>query len=100
MWLWHVVTLVMLLASILLAGSLIGNPAMVDPTGNPKFPDRPRGILAITRHPMMWSFLLWAIGHGLIWSTPDNLIIAAGSFAIAAPIAGFGSSGEWSMRCT
>jgi uncharacterized membrane protein len=77
-WLWTVVTLIMLLASILLAGSLIGNPAMVDPTGQPSFPEAPRGVLAITRHPMMWAFMLWAICHALIWSAPANLIVAGG----------------------
>ncbi|MBO9575985.1 MAG: MFS transporter [Sphingobium sp.] len=82
-WLWHVVTLLMLLASILLVGSLIGNPAMVDPTGNPKFPENPRGVLAITRHPMMWAFMLWAIGHALVWSTPDSLIVTAGIGGLA-----------------
>lgn len=82
-WLWAVAALIMLLASILLVGSLIGNPAMVDPTGNPKFPELPRGVLAVTRHPMMWSFMLWAICHALVWSTADNLIIAAGLGGLA-----------------
>lgn len=75
---WHVGNIVMLLASILLVGSLIGNPAMVDPTGQPRFPAEARGVLAITRHPMMWSFILWAIVHAALWGSPGNLVIAGG----------------------
>jgi len=77
-WLWNIVTVAMLLAAILLAGSLVGNPAMVDPTGEPRFPEAPRGVLAITRHPMLWAFMLWAICHALIWSTPANLVVTGG----------------------
>lgn len=75
---WHVANLVMLLAAVLLAGSLIGNPAMVDPTGRPNIPAEASGVLAITRHPMMWAFILWAIVHGTLWSTPRSLILAGG----------------------
>jgi uncharacterized membrane protein len=83
LWVWHVGGALMLLASILLIGSLSGNPAMVDPGGQPRFPDAPRGVLAITRHPMMWSFMLWAIVHALVWPAPDNLILAAGMGGLA-----------------
>lgn len=85
---WHAATLVMLLAAILLVGSLIGNPAMVDPTGQSKFPTEARGVYAITRHPMMWAFLLWAIVHATLWGSPKNLIFAAGigGLALIGPI--------------
>ncbi len=75
---WHIAALVMLLAAILLVGSLIRNPAMVDPAGRPKFPEAPRGVFAVTRHPMLWSFILWAIVHAALWGSPGNLIICAG----------------------
>ena len=80
---WHGATLVMLLAAILLVGSLIGNPAMVAPTGRPSFPAQARGVYAITRHPMMWAFILWAIVHAALWGTDANLIIAAGIGGLA-----------------
>src|SRR3546814_6854312 len=54
-WFWDVVTLLMLFASVLLAGSLRGNPAAVNPKGRIDLPDRPHGVYAITRHPMMWA---------------------------------------------
>jgi uncharacterized membrane protein len=82
-WGWHVATIVMLIATILLVGSLIGNPAMVDPTGQPKFPAQARGVYAITRHPMMWSFILWAIVHAALWGSPKTLIFAAGIGGLA-----------------
>ena len=40
---WHLGGLVMLLAGVMLAGSLVRNPAMVDPTGIMKVPDRGSG---------------------------------------------------------
>jgi uncharacterized membrane protein len=80
---WHVATVVMLLAAILLTGSLIGNPAMVDPAGKPDFPQTARGVYAITRHPMMWAFILWAIVHAALWGSASNLIISSGIGALA-----------------
>ena len=80
---WHAASLVMLLATILLVGSLIGNPALVDPTGEPRFPAQARGVYAITRHPMMWAFMLWAIVHATLWGSPATLIIAAGIGGLA-----------------
>src|SRR6185437_1210315 len=61
--LWAVATAFMLIASILLMGSLIRNPAL--PTGGrpASFPEAPRGVYAVTRHPMMWSFALWGLCH-------------------------------------
>lgn len=76
--LWPLASVVMLLAGILLAGSLIGNPALPDVAGGLKVPDRARGVFAITRHPMMWSFILWAMVHALVWPSDRSLVIAAG----------------------
>lgn len=76
-WLWDAAALVMLLASVLLVGSLIGNPAAPDPTGQPRIPDRARGVYAVTRHPMMWAFILWAAVHALLWGSAANLIVTA-----------------------
>jgi uncharacterized membrane protein len=76
-WFWQVATLAMWVVCVLLVGSLLGNPAMVDPTGKPHFPERAKGVFAITRHPMMWSFTLWAVIHAALWGTADNLIVSA-----------------------
>ncbi|MBX9796780.1 NnrU family protein [Sphingomonas sp.] len=74
--LWGLATLIMLIASVLLMGSLIGNPAL--PAPNLKLPERAKGVYAITRHPMLWSFALWAIAHILVYPVTANLIVAGG----------------------
>lgn len=81
--LWDLATILMLLAAILLAGSLVGNPAAPDPTGNMKPIGAARGVYAITRHPMMWSFILWAVIHILLWGSAANLIVSGGVLLLA-----------------
>lgn len=76
--------IVMLVAFVLLVGSLIQpNPSLPRPSGPhgeaasaPRFPEQPRGVLAITRHPMMWSFALWGISHAVV--TGDAATVALG----------------------
>ena len=68
---WIVATLLMWLASILLVGSFIKNPALVGsrgPSGGPT------GVFRITRHPMMWGFALWAIVHVAVVGMPKSLV--------------------------
>ena len=80
---WPFASLLMLLASILLVGSLIRNPAFPHPeAGRHEIPP-PRGVFAITRHPMNTSFMLWALVHISISGTPHNLIVAGGIFLLA-----------------
>ncbi|WP_375391854.1 NnrU family protein [uncultured Sphingomonas sp.] len=81
--LWAVVTVVMLLASVLLIGSLLGNPAL--PTGGAPdaIPERARGVFAITRHPMMWSFALWAACHAAVYPTRSNFVLVAAVAVLA-----------------
>ena len=74
--LWAVATLLTLIASVLFVGSLLGNPALPDGGNKPKAVPRPRGVLAITRHPMMWGFALWALAHMLVHPQPAQLILA------------------------
>jgi uncharacterized membrane protein len=77
---WIVATLIMWFASILLVGSFIGNPAL---PGAAAAVAAPRGVLAITRHPMMWSFALWAIVHAVLLATPKALILDAAILVLA-----------------
>ena len=72
--LWAVVTVVMLLASILLMGSLIRNPAF--PGVRMSSAPEPRGVYAITRHPMMWSFALWGLCHMAVFPVARNLVLS------------------------
>ncbi|MGN6057335.1 MAG: NnrU family protein [Sphingomicrobium sp.] len=60
---WIIGTLLMWLASILFVGSFIRNPAF---PGAPGPSGGPSGVFGITRHPMMWSFAIWAAVHLMI----------------------------------
>jgi uncharacterized membrane protein len=74
----------MLLASILLVGSLVRNPAFPHPGAAPAKTIRAAtGVFAITRHPMNSSFALWALVHLSLWWSARNLIVAFGILVLA-----------------
>jgi uncharacterized membrane protein len=81
--LWALVTLVMLLACVLLVGSFAGNPALPAAGAAPTVPAIAPGVFAITRHPMMWAFALWAICHLLIFPVAKNVVITLAIFVLA-----------------
>lgn len=77
---WIIATLLMWLGSILFVGSFVGNPALPGarrPAGGPS------GVLAITRHPMMWSFALWAVTHLLVVATAKALVLDSAILLLA-----------------
>ena len=69
---WIAGTLLMWFASILFVGSFAGNPAL---PGAPGPRGGPKGVFRITRHPMMWSFALWAAVHLSIVAMPKSLVL-------------------------
>lgn len=73
---WGVATALMLVASVLLAGSFFGNPALPSPHANAAATRNALGTMAVTRHPMMWSFAIWSLVHILIWPTWENHVLA------------------------
>jgi uncharacterized membrane protein len=77
---WIVGTLLMWLASILFVGSFFKNPSLV---GAPGPSGGPTGVLRITRHPMMWSFALWAAVHLMIIAMPKALVFDAAIIILA-----------------
>ncbi|HKT99368.1 MAG TPA: NnrU family protein [Paraburkholderia sp.] len=81
--LWALVTVVMLIASVLLLGSLIRNPAL--PTGGRPgaFPEAALGVYAVTRHPMMWAFALWGLCHIAVYPVAKNIVVAAAIVVLA-----------------
>ena len=81
--LWAGATAVMLLASILLVGSLVRNPAL--PTGGAAaaIPAEARGVFAITRHPMMWSVALWGACHVVVYPVAKNIIVSTAMIVLA-----------------
>jgi uncharacterized membrane protein len=89
-WLWWAGAFLLIPASVLLVGAFIRNPALPHPGAPPEHIPPPRGVFAITRHPMNWAFILWAIVHIAVWGTPRNLIVAGGILVLAL----FGSIGQ------
>jgi uncharacterized membrane protein len=81
--LWAAATAVMLLASILLMGSLIGNPALPNPGQITLVPAEARGVYAVTRHPMMWAFALWGLCHIAVYPMAANIVLAAAIIILA-----------------
>ena len=73
---WIISTALMLPALILFAGSYVGNPAMPMPGAEEAARAEPKGVFAITRHPMMWGFALWAASHLLLYYTWRTMITA------------------------
>ena len=73
---WAIATAVMLIASVLLMGSLVGNPALPAPGAVMKTPEQARGVYAVTRHPMMWAFALWGICHIAVYPIGKNIVVA------------------------
>jgi len=77
---WIIASILMWLASILLVGSFFKNPALVGAPG-PK--GGPAGVLRITRHPMMWSFALWALVHLVVVGTGKALVFDVAILVLA-----------------
>ena len=90
LWWWPVASAIMLLALVLLVGSLAKNPALPHPGAKARADRAATGVFAITRHPMNWSFILWALVHISLWGSPRNLIVAGGILVLAL----FGSIGQ------
>ncbi len=78
-----IATILMWLGSVLFVGSLRRNPALPRPGKRIERIDEPNGVFAITRHPMMWGFTLWAATHAIVEPTPASLILCA-SIALLA----------------
>ena len=79
-WAWNVGAVLLWLGAILFVGSFVGNPAL---PGAPGPRGGPKGVFAITRHPMMWGFSLWAISHIIVIATP-KAVMFYGSILVLA----------------
>jgi uncharacterized membrane protein len=93
---WMLATLLMLLGSILLAGSFIGNPALPSPKAATDAAGPVRGVFNITRHPMMWGFALWAIVHILVAPYGAQITLCLGMAILALG----GSLGQDAKKAT
>ncbi|WP_374591286.1 NnrU family protein [Novosphingobium sp.] len=72
---WNAATVLMLVASVLLVGSFMGNPALPAPNAAMVAARGPHGVFHVTRHPMMWSFALWSVSHLLVSPTSRVLVL-------------------------
>jgi uncharacterized membrane protein len=63
-WMLWVPAVVMPVALLLFVGAVtVKNPTAVGAEGALEQSEPARGVLRITRHPMLWSFTLWAAAH-------------------------------------
>jgi uncharacterized membrane protein len=62
---------------VLLAGSLVGNPALPTPMAEQQARAEPKGVFRVTRHPMMWGIGLWALSHMVLFWSARTMITAA-----------------------
>lgn len=79
---WIVASVLTLVAAVLFAGSFIRNPSL---PGVPSAlaAQTPSGVFKATRHPMMWGFALWGVGHILVAPRIDNFIFAGSLIFLA-----------------
>ncbi len=80
---WAIASLLTLIAMVLLLGSFRGNPALPDTPADKVAAAKAQGVFAVTRHPMMWSFALWAIAHILLFWSFRTLIVALAILILA-----------------
>ena len=75
---------VMPFACILLAcGALSRNPSAVRQEGALKSAEPARGILRVTRHPVMWGIALWSAAHVLARGDAASLLFFGGFLVLA-----------------
>ncbi|WP_066528766.1 NnrU family protein [Erythrobacter sp. CCH5-A1] len=73
---WIAATVITWFAMVLLAGSLIGNPALPTPMAEAQARAEPKGVFRVTRHPMMWGIGLWALSHMVLFWSIRTMITA------------------------
>jgi uncharacterized membrane protein len=76
--------LVMPLAFVLIACGYARNPTMVGADKLLKSEDPARGIIRITRHPLMWGIMLWAAAHLLARGERAASVFFFGFLVLAA----------------
>jgi uncharacterized membrane protein len=81
-WLLWLLALAMLPAFLLFVASVrSANPTMIGP--NQGTADAPRGVIRVTRHPMLWSFAVWAVVH-IAGNGDTASVVFFGAFLITA----------------
>jgi tripartite-type tricarboxylate transporter receptor subunit TctC len=76
--------ILMPVAFVLLACGFWRNPTLVGADKLLKSEDPARGIIRITRHPIMWAFMLWAAAHLIARGDLSALVFFGGFLVLAA----------------
>lgn len=80
----HLPAAVMPFAFILAACALLGrNPSAVMQEGALKAAEPGRGMIRVTRHPLMWAILLWSGAHVLARGELNSTVFFGGFFVLA-----------------
>ncbi len=83
-WLLVACMLLMLPALVLFVGSVsTPNPTLIAGPRARDGGDPARGVLRVTRHPMLWSFAIWALVHLILFGTLGALVFF-GAFLVVA----------------
>jgi uncharacterized membrane protein len=69
---------------LLACGVLSSNPALLGQAVRLKREDAARGIVRITRHPIMWAIMLWAAAHLLAIGSLQAVVFFGGLLVLAA----------------
>ncbi len=80
--LWALSTVLMLIASVLLLGSLVRNPALPGAERTAATATA-RGVFAVTRHPMMWALAIWGAAHILVYPVSKNIALSGAIIVLA-----------------
>ncbi len=76
--------LVMPVAFVLIACGYFRNPTMVGADKLLKSEDPARGMIRVTRHPIMWGVMLWGAAHILARGDLKSLVFFGGLLLVAA----------------
>ena len=72
-------------AFVLLACGLFArNPTLVGADRLLRSDEPARGVIRITRHPIMWAFMIWSAAHVLARGELNSVVFFGGIFAVAA----------------
>ncbi|MCR9219439.1 MAG: NnrU family protein [Alphaproteobacteria bacterium] len=80
----HLLMLLMLPACLLFVAAVTTrNPTAVGGEKHLKDPHPARGVLTITRHPGLWAFLIWSVGHLLVNGDIASVVLFGGLAALS-----------------
>jgi len=78
------VTLLPIALVLLACGLLSRNPTVIGQAASLKREDPARGIIRVTRHPVMWAVMLWAGAHLLAIGSLQAVVFYGGLLLLAA----------------